>query len=128
MVKALAFAVPGALTIPTGGYGYARRMIAELNALGWDTQVLDLGSEFPWPSADTRALADAALRAAPRDLPLVVDGLAYGVLPEIAQSLRDTHRLVALVHHPLVPSVAVAKVLLEEMLEAHKRYLPTFFA
>jgi glycosyltransferase involved in cell wall biosynthesis len=101
VVKALAFAVPGALTIPTGGYGYARRIIAELNGLGWDTQVLDLGSEFPWPSADTRAQADAALRAVPAAVPLVVDGLAYGVLPEVAESLRDTHRLVAMVHHPL---------------------------
>jgi glycosyltransferase involved in cell wall biosynthesis len=101
VVKALAFAVPGALTIPTGGYGYARRMIGELSALGWQTQVLDLGSEFPWPSADMRVQADAALRAVPQDVPLVVDGLAYGVLPEIAQRLRHSHCLVALVHHPL---------------------------
>ncbi|HEY4391605.1 MAG TPA: 6-phospho-beta-glucosidase, partial [Paenibacillus sp.] len=35
--------------------------------------------------------------------------------------------LQALAHHPLVPSVSVAKVLLEEMLEAHRRYLPNFF-
>ncbi|MNI50311.1 putative 6-phospho-beta-glucosidase [compost metagenome] len=35
--------------------------------------------------------------------------------------------LQALVHHPLVPSVAVAKLLLEEMLEANKAYLPNFF-
>lgn len=35
--------------------------------------------------------------------------------------------LQAMVHHPLVPSVAVAKQLLEEMLEAHKAYLPRFF-
>lgn len=36
--------------------------------------------------------------------------------------------LQAMVHHPLVPSVSIAKVLLEELLEAHKRYLPNFFA
>jgi glycosyltransferase involved in cell wall biosynthesis len=101
VVRAVTFAVPGALTTPTGGYAYARRMIAELNGLGWDTQVLDLGNGFPWPSRDTRVQADAALRAMRRDVPLVVDGLAYGVLPEVAQSLRQTHRLVALVHHPL---------------------------
>lgn len=35
--------------------------------------------------------------------------------------------LQALAHHPLVPSVKVAKELLNEMLEAHKRYLPAFF-
>lgn len=36
--------------------------------------------------------------------------------------------LQALVHHPLVPTVSVAKMLLEEMLEAHRSYLPQFFA
>ncbi|MHA6482707.1 6-phospho-beta-glucosidase [Paenibacillus sp. strain BS8-2] len=35
--------------------------------------------------------------------------------------------LQALVHHPLVPSVTVAKALLQEMLEANKQYLPNFF-
>ncbi|WP_214625845.1 6-phospho-beta-glucosidase [Paenibacillus agaridevorans] len=35
--------------------------------------------------------------------------------------------LQALVHHPLVPSVTVAKALLEEMLEANRAYLPNFF-
>ncbi|OMF37390.1 6-phospho-beta-glucosidase [Paenibacillus sp. FSL H8-0548] len=35
--------------------------------------------------------------------------------------------LQALVHHPLVPSVSVAKRLLEEMLDANKDYLPNFF-
>ncbi|SFE74386.1 6-phospho-beta-glucosidase [Paenibacillus catalpae] len=35
--------------------------------------------------------------------------------------------LQAMVHHPLVPSVSVAKTLLGEMLEANKKYLPSFF-
>ena len=101
MVKALAFAVPGELTMPTGGYGYARRMVAELKALGWDTQVINLGTEYPWPRPHTRLLAAAALGAVSGHTPLVIDGLAYGALPEIAQNLCETHRLVALVHHPL---------------------------
>ncbi|MDQ0115021.1 6-phospho-beta-glucosidase [Paenibacillus harenae] len=36
--------------------------------------------------------------------------------------------LQAMVHHPLVPSIAVAKQLLDEMLLANKAYLPNFFA
>ncbi|MBP2001340.1 6-phospho-beta-glucosidase [Paenibacillus shirakamiensis] len=35
--------------------------------------------------------------------------------------------LQAMTHHPLVPSVTVGKLLLDEMLEAHKPYLPRFF-
>ncbi|GAA0136779.1 6-phospho-beta-glucosidase [Paenibacillus sp. YSY-4.3] len=36
--------------------------------------------------------------------------------------------LQALAHHPLVPSVSTAKILLDEMLEAHREYLPNFFS
>lgn len=35
--------------------------------------------------------------------------------------------LQALAHHPLVPSVSVAKEMLNEMLEANRKYLPKFF-
>jgi len=37
----------------------------------------------------------------PRGRTIVVDGLAFGVLPEAATALRESHSLVALVHHPL---------------------------
>jgi glycosyltransferase involved in cell wall biosynthesis len=101
VVGPLAFAVPGALDTPTGGYAYDRRMIAELKRLGWRVDVLDLGGEFPRPSPGARAAARAKLAAVPAATPIVVDGLAYGVLPDIAEVLSRTHRLVALVHHPL---------------------------
>jgi len=35
--------------------------------------------------------------------------------------------LQALVHHPLVPSVAVAKTLMNEMLDINKAYLKAFY-
>ena len=101
MVKEVVFAVPGDLETPTGGYVYDRRIIAELAALGWQTRVLDLGDTFPHPSEATRAAAAERLARLPRHLLIVIDGLAFGVLPQTAQMLRATHLLVALVHHPL---------------------------
>lgn len=101
MVSRLAFAVPGDLATPTGGYAYDRRMIAELRALGWDVDVIGLGEGFPRPAPGTSAAAEARLAAVPGDRPVVVDGLAFGVLPEAAARLRASHRLLALVHHPL---------------------------
>jgi glycosyltransferase involved in cell wall biosynthesis len=101
VVRDVVVAVPGDLATPTGGFGYDRRITAELAALGWKTRVLDLGSGFPRPTAQLRSAAAKQLAAVPARSRIVVDGLAYGALPETAHMLRDTHRLIALVHHPL---------------------------
>ena len=101
MVRGAFFAVPGDLATPTGGYAYDRRIIAELSALGWRMEVVNLGDGFPYPAADTRATACARLVALPPGHPVVIDGLAFGVLPEAGEALRASHPLVALVHHPL---------------------------
>ena len=55
MVKRFAFAVPGDLATPTGGYAYDRRMIAELGRLGWQIDLVDLGDGFPLARAKPRA-------------------------------------------------------------------------
>ena len=101
MVKRLAFAVPGDLSTPTGGYAYDRRMIAELEALGWTIERINLGENFPWPAKETRATAEARLLMVPEGCPIIADGLALGALPEAARRLRANHLLVGLVHHPL---------------------------
>lgn len=101
MVKRVTFAVPGSLAIPTGGYVYDRRIIAELPAHGWQAEAVDIGEGFPRPAAGMRATAHLQLAALPAGRPIVIDGLAYGVMTDTAQALHRTHRLIALVHHPL---------------------------
>ena len=95
------FAVPGSLDQPTGGYAYDKRIIEELRGLGWDVAVLDLGSTFPRPDAKTRQVANDMLTKVDVQIPLIIDGLAYGVLPEAGTALGKSHKLIALVHHPL---------------------------
>jgi glycosyltransferase involved in cell wall biosynthesis len=100
-MKALTFAVPGELTIPTGGYAYDRRIVQELGQLWWNVEVVNLGAHFPHPTPEQRTAAAAQLLAIPQGRPVVVDGLAYGVLPDAAEALCRTHPVIALVHHPL---------------------------
>ena len=100
-MKRIVFAVPGDLATPTGGYAYDRRIVAELGALGWAVEVADIGGDFPRPSAETLARSRARLTAVPNGIPIIVDGLAFGVLPELAAELQPEHPLIALVHHPL---------------------------
>jgi glycosyltransferase involved in cell wall biosynthesis len=101
VVKRVAFAVPGSLDTPTGGYAYDRRIMAELRHLGWDVEYLNIGEGFPTPDEATRSAARSLLSAIPAGQPIVVDGLALGVLPDVAAELASRHPLVALVHHPL---------------------------
>jgi glycosyltransferase involved in cell wall biosynthesis len=101
VVKRVAFAIPGDLNTPTGGYAYDRRMIAELQKLGWQVDIIGLGDGFPRPDTATKAAARDKLAGVPKDCPVVVDGLALGVLPEAAKELREQRLLLALVHHPL---------------------------
>jgi glycosyltransferase involved in cell wall biosynthesis len=101
VVKEVAFVVPGDLATPTGGYTYDRRILAGLAALGWRTQVLDIGEGFPRPTAAVRSAARRRLAELSPTPVVVIDGLAYGVLAAEAEALAPTHRLVALVHHPL---------------------------
>jgi glycosyltransferase involved in cell wall biosynthesis len=101
VVGRFAFAVPGDLATPTGGYGYDRRMMAELRDLGWQIDHLELGAGFPWPDEATRADARARLATMPAGRTIVIDGLALGVLPEAARQLAARNPLLALVHHPL---------------------------
>jgi glycosyltransferase involved in cell wall biosynthesis len=100
-VVAFGFAVPGSIDQPTGGYAYDRRVIAALRALGCEVGIVDLGEGFPYPDESIRRGALERLRAVPPCRPIVIDGLALGVLPDAARALAATHPVVALVHHPL---------------------------
>jgi len=100
-VKRVVFAVPGSLDTPTGGYVYDRRIMAELRQLGWNVDYLNIGDGFPAPDEKTRSAARSLLSAIPVGEPIVLDGLALGVLPDVAAELARQHPLVALVHHPL---------------------------
>jgi len=101
VVKRVAFAVPGPLDTPTGGYAYDRRIMAELRHLGWEVDYLNIGEGFPEPDEATRSAARSLLSAIPAGQPIVLDGLALGVLPDVATELAREHPLVALVHHLL---------------------------
>ncbi|MEJ8853732.1 glycosyltransferase family 4 protein [Variovorax robiniae] len=95
------FLIPGDLDTHTGGYTYDRHIIEELRALGWQVEVHGLGDGYPAPGADALAHAARVAEALPDGALAVVDGLAFGVLDELAHRHAQRLRWVALVHHPL---------------------------
>ena len=96
----IVFAIPGDLSLPTGGYAYDRRLLAEWRETGVAARHLPLPGSFPDPSEADLAQTGRAILSSPYDSVLLIDGLAYGAFPEgIAAGLAG--RVVALVHHPL---------------------------
>lgn len=100
-MSTLHFVLPGDPETRTGGYLYDRRILAGLADHGWTIDLVRLGDGFPFPTEAEAADAARLLDALPPGHPVIVDGLAGGVLPDAMRRLSARHPLVALVHHPL---------------------------
>jgi len=99
-ISPVAFAIPGDLDTPTGGYAYDRRVIASLRSEGREVSYLRLGDSFPHPTAADQSDATEQLSSLPASMPVIVDGLALGAL-EPAALEQVSAPIIALVHHPL---------------------------
>jgi len=117
------FAVPGDLSTLTGGYGYDRRMIVELNALGLDCRPLMLPGGFPEPDEAALARSEDMLAALPDDSLLIVDGLALGTLDNCAQKHAHRLRLVSMCHHPLALESGLSPARAERLRRSEHRAL-----
>ena len=106
-LKRAIFAIPGKLDTPTGGYIYDRMVIEGLRDAGWHVDVVSLGDGFPSPAESTRQRALDLLSSLPHPCPVVIDGLAFGVLPEARKHLHPANAIIALVHHPLALETGV---------------------
>lgn len=122
-MTSLCFAYPGDLDMPTGGYGYDRRIVAGLRDLGWQVDLLPLGNGFPFPSVETLQSARKALAQLPEETLVVIDGLAFGALDEAAEHNADRLRMVALVHHPLCLENGLQSENAGRLMQSEKRAL-----
>ncbi|MEZ5842635.1 MAG: glycosyltransferase family 4 protein [Hyphomicrobiaceae bacterium] len=118
------FAVPGNLSTPTGGYAYARHVLRLLPDFGITPHLVSLPAGYPFP--DDADIEDTRRRLAnvPDGAVLMLDGLAFGAMPETLVA-RIRQPIVALVHHPLgyeaglAPSVARRLMALERQALGH---------
>ncbi len=113
-MTAAVFAIPGDINLPTGGYMYARHVLALLPQFGIQVRHLELPGSFPAPSAADLAETARRLESAGSAAAVVVDGLAYGAMPaEVIQRVRPP--IVALVHHPLCLEAGLSEARQEEL-------------
>ena len=104
---AIDFVYSGNLDAPTGGYGFDRRVIAELRSLGCAVRTIGLPGSFPNPSAADLDESARLLAQEGRDA-LIIDGLVFGALPE-ALAAKLSPAPVALTHHPLFLETGVSR-------------------
>jgi len=122
-VPELRFAVPGDIETRTGGYIYDRRLMRELRRMGWSVEHLAWGASFPFPDAVDLAAAGHSLAALPDGSLVLIDGLAYGAMPALAEAEGRRLRLVGLVHHPLAYESGLAAARQALLLASERRAL-----
>ncbi len=94
------FAIPGDISLATGGYAYDRRVLALLPGHGVAVTHLQLPGSFPSPTPADLAETARLLAGVDRSAVVLVDGLAYGALP-VANIAPIASPIISLVHHPL---------------------------
>jgi glycosyltransferase involved in cell wall biosynthesis len=119
----VSFAIPGDIDTPTGGYAYDRRLIAELERAGWSIAHLAWSPSFPFPDTIDKYLAAKSLAVLADGSLVLIDGLAYGALPELAEAEGRRLGLVALVHHPLALETGLAPAAATRLADSERRAL-----
>jgi glycosyltransferase involved in cell wall biosynthesis len=119
------FLVPGDLNTRTGGFTYDRHIVDGLRARGWQVDVRSLGEGWPVPDASAEALAHRIVEAVPDGELALVDGLAFGAMPALAEAHAQRLRWVALVHHPLSLETGLEAAMRLALFESERRALGT---
>ncbi|HLY54745.1 MAG TPA: glycosyltransferase family 4 protein [Stellaceae bacterium] len=100
-MRRLLYVVAGRFAAVTGSIVYARRILGELPALGWEATAAEFEIPGPEPSAAAVKEAAALLARAPDGSAVVLDGETLpAFLPSLAAHAGRL-RLVALLHHSL---------------------------
>jgi glycosyltransferase involved in cell wall biosynthesis len=92
--------VPAPFDLVSGGYGYDRRIVAELRAAGHEVDVIELTGTFPFPGERERESACRAFASLPPRSKPVIDGLALPAIQDAPDTIA-ARGSVGLIHHPL---------------------------
>ena len=79
--------------------------------------------DFRSPAPSSARLRWRGSRPCRREVPVVVDGLALGALPEAAEKIARRAPLVALVHHPLALEAGLSPADAHKLFESERKAL-----
>jgi glycosyltransferase involved in cell wall biosynthesis len=107
-MQSLAVVVAGRFETRTGGSLYNRRMVECLVRRGWIVALHELDDSFPFPTTEALSHAAQVLNQIESGSLVLVDGLAFGAMPEVVRNASSRLRLAALVHLPLAATVGLS--------------------
>ena len=91
--------VPAPFDTVSGGYGYDRRIVAELRARGHEVAVTELPGRYPVPDDIARDAACTTLERMGHGTKTVIDGLALPAFAGLGDAFAS-FGVVGLLHHP----------------------------
>jgi len=100
-MRSAGFLLPGSLGALTGGSIYDRRMVEGLRSREWRVEVHELDSSFPEPTPAALTEAASILSTIADSEVVIVDGLAFGAMPDVLEPHHRRLNFVAVVHMPL---------------------------
>lgn len=122
-MRSIVFIVPGRIDTRTGGYIYDRRMTEGLRQQGWSVEIRELDGTFPFPTQAALTHAASVFATISDGRIVVVDGLALGAMPGIAEREASRLRIVALIHLPLAADVSIDRDTAARLEAAERRAL-----
>jgi len=99
-VNEVTVVVPGPITTRTGGSIYDRRIVEGLTARGWGVTLVELDS-IPHPLSPPLDTAGPRFSELRDGATVLIDGLAFGTMPEFVEREAWRLRFVPIVHMPL---------------------------
>ncbi len=101
--------VPAPFDLVSGGYGYDRRIVAELRASGHAVDVVELTGAFPMADDFARDAACAAWDRLSADTKPVIDGLALPAFRGLEDAISSRGTM-GLIHHPVSLETGLGEV------------------
>jgi len=115
--------VPAPFDLVSGGYGYDRRIVAELRAAGHQVDVVELTGDFPVADDRARDAACAAWDRLPADTKPLIDGLALPAFRGLEDAI-SARGSVGLIHHPVSLETGIAEAHQALLADVERRLFP----
>jgi glycosyltransferase involved in cell wall biosynthesis len=107
----------------SGGYGYDRRIVAELRQAGHQVEVIELPGVFPLVDDSARDAACAAWDRLPPETKPVIDGLAVPAFRGLEDAI-SARGPVGLIHHPVSLETGLRDAEQAALGDVERRLLP----